>query len=219
MEEVLGYCDIVASTVGRMLTGLFAWHSGGVAAALPALEPRAAAFGRVLQLTNIIKDVRADLDAGRCWLPRSVLADCGIDSPEQLRDPALVTRARGALRRMIEAAHRELIEAVAYVEALPTSDAAIRRFCVAPLLMAVLTLRKLWAARDVFGTEPVKISHRAVKTALFVTRASAARPAALASMFAVLRQPLPGPLPPHGARESTPAIEPERTVEEAVARR
>src|SRR5262249_9533827 len=60
-------------------------------------------------------------------------------------------------------------------------------------------------------------SRRAVKTALVATRASATRPAALGSMFGVLRQPLPGPLPPHGARESTPAIEPKRTVEEAVA--
>lgn len=216
LEDVLGYCDVVASTVGRMLTGLFAWHSGRIAAALPALEPRAAAFGRVLQLTNIVKDVRADLDAGRCWLPRSVLADCGIDSPEQLRDPVLATRTRGVLRRMIAAAHRELVEAVAYVEALPTSDVAIRRFCVAPLLMAVLTLRKLWASHDVFGAEPVKISRRAVRTAMLATYASAARPAALGSMFAVLRQRLPGPLPPHLALQPKPA-QPERSVDDAIA--
>ncbi|MFG2525377.1 squalene/phytoene synthase family protein [Streptomyces sp. NPDC048527] len=217
VDEVLGYCDIVASTVGRILTGLFAWHSGGVAAVLPALEPRAAALSRVLQLTNILKDVRADLDSGRCWLPRSVLADHGIHSPEQLGDPALATRARGVLRHMIAATHRELTEAVAYIEALPTSDAAIRQFCVAPLLMAVLTLRKLWDSQDVFGTRPVKISRRAVKATLLVTRASAARPAALGTAFVVLRRSLPGPLPPHGALESPSAAEPERTVDEAVA--
>jgi squalene/oxidosqualene cyclase-like protein len=216
LDEVLEYCDIVAGTVGRLLTGLFAWHSAGVAAALHDLEPRAAAFGRALQLTNILKDVRADLDAGRCWLPRSVLADCGIHSPEQLRDPALVTRTRGVLRRMIAAAHRELTESIEYVDALPASDAAIRRFCTAPLLMAVLTLRKLWTSQDVFGTQPVKISRRAVTTALLATRASAARPAALGSMFAVLRQSLPGPLPPHGALAPPPAIEPERTIDEAI---
>ncbi|MER5346729.1 squalene/phytoene synthase family protein [Streptomyces mirabilis] len=213
VDEVLGYCDIVASTVGRMLTGLFAWHSGGVAAVLPALEPRAAALSRVLQLTNILKDVRADLDSGRCWLPRTVLADHGIHSPEQLGDPVLATRARGVLRHMIAATHRELTEAVAYIEALPASDVAIRRFCAAPLLMAILTLRKLWDEPEVFGTRPVKISRGAVRVALLMTRTSAARPVALGSLFVVLRRSLPGPLPPHGAPASPPAAEPERTVE------
>ncbi|HEX3784800.1 MAG TPA: squalene/phytoene synthase family protein [Pseudonocardiaceae bacterium] len=195
LDEVLDYCDIVAGTVGVMLTGLFAWHSGCAATALPALEPRAAAFGRALQLVNILKDVRADLDAGRCWLPRSVLAECGIDNPEQLRDPAMITRSRDVLRRMIAAGHRELVLAVEYIQALPTSDAAVRRFCVAPLLMAVLTLGKLWTNQEVFGPQPVKIGRRAVKTALFVTRVSAARPAVLGSVFAVLRRRLPAPLP------------------------
>jgi farnesyl-diphosphate farnesyltransferase len=200
LDEVLGYCDIVAGTVGQMLTGLFAWHSGGVAAALPALEPRAASFGRALQLTNIIKDVPMDLAAGRCWLPRSVLADCGIERPEQLRDPALAVRRRGVLRSMIEAAHREFTEAVAYLEALPVADAAIRRFCVAPLLLAALTLRRLWDTHDAFGLTPVKVSRPAVRAAMLATRITAVRPAALGALLAVLRQPLPGPLPPGRSR-------------------
>jgi squalene/oxidosqualene cyclase-like protein len=217
MEDLLDHCDVVAGTEGTLLTGLFAGHSAGIAAVLPALEPRAAAFGRALQLTSIIKNVRADLDAGRCWLPRSVLADCGIHSPGQLQDPALVTRARGVLGRMIAAAHRELMEAVAYVEALPVADAGIRQFHVAPLLTAVLTLRKLWGSPEVFGRQPAAVSRAAAHAALLATRASAAQPAALGAMFAVLRAPLPGPLPPRGAPRPLPAAVPERTVEQAVA--
>ncbi|MFI7123176.1 squalene/phytoene synthase family protein [Amycolatopsis sp. NPDC049868] len=216
LDEVLGYCDIVAGTVGTMLTGLFAWHSGAVAAVLPELEPRAAAFGRVLQLTNIVKDVRVDLDSGLCWLPRSVLADCGIDSPDQLRDPALATQARGVLRRMIAATHRELLEALAYLESLPTSEVGIRRFCVAPLLMAVLTLRKLWADKDGFGASSVKISRRAVHAALVTTSVCAARPVVLGTLVNVLRRPLPRPLPPHSAFESS-AVTEGRSIDEAIA--
>lgn len=189
----LDYCDIVAGTVGQMLTGLFAWHSEEVTAVAPALEARADAFGRVLQLTNIIKDARKDLDAGRCWLPRTVLAECGIDSPGRLRDPASAVRARRVLRHLIEATHRELIEAIAYVDALPSSEIGIRQFCVAPLLMAIATLRKLWLGDDFFGPRPVEISRRAVKATLLVTRTCAARPAMLAPTFAVLRRSLPAP--------------------------
>ncbi|WP_186763065.1 squalene/phytoene synthase family protein [Lentzea tibetensis] len=207
VDEVLAYCDVVASTVGRMLTGLFAWRSGGAAAVLPALTARADSFGRVLQLTNIIKDVRADLDANRCWLPRTVLADCGVDSPERLRDPENATRARAVLRRMIAIAHRELVDAVAYVDALPSADAAdaaIRRFCTAPLLMAVLTLRKIWRGDEVFGVRPVKISRRTVAAAMLTTRVTAARPTALTTMLTALRRSLPGPLP-HDAPAPPPA--------------
>jgi squalene/oxidosqualene cyclase-like protein len=216
LDEVLDYCDIVAGTVGQMLTGLFAWHSAGVAAVLPELEPRAAAFGRALQMTNIIKDVRADSAEGRWWLPTSVLADCGIDDPEQLWDPARAVRSRGALRRMIAAAQREITEAVAYVEALPVADAAIRRFCVAPLLLAVLTLRKQWETGGAFGAVPIKVSRGAVRAALLATRAGAVRPAALSALFAALRQPLPGPLPPREAPEALPVTGPDRTIDEAI---
>lgn len=190
VDEALAYCDIVAGTVGHMLTALFAWHSGGVAAVLPMLEPRAAAFGRVLQLTNIVKDVRADLVEGRCWLPRTVLADCGVVAPADLRKPV---RARAVLRRMIEVTHRELVEAIGYLDALPAADVGIRRFCTAPLLMSVLTLRKLWQTPEVFGDRPVKISRRAVLGALVITRTMAARRSALSAMFAGLRRSLPGP--------------------------
>lgn len=219
LNDLLDYCDAVASPAGRMLTGLLAFYSGSVAAVLPALEPRAAAFGRLLRLTRLISGTPADVRAGRCRLPRAMLADCGITDPEQLTDPVLATRARAVLRRMIAAAHRELSEAVAYVEALPTADPAIRRFCVATLAMSALTLRKFWASRQAFGTEPVRLGNREVRAALLATRASAGRPAALAAMFAGLRQPLPGPLPPARGLASAPELpdDPERAVSQAIS--
>jgi farnesyl-diphosphate farnesyltransferase len=191
VDGLLEYCDIVAGTVGEMLTGLFAWHSGGVAAALPALEPRALAFGRTLQLTNIIKDVSVDAAAGRCWLPRSILADCGLDSADQLRDSGLAVRRSGVLRRMLSLTLRELDDALAYVHAVPVADTAIRRFCVIQLVMSELTLRKAWEGRDSFGREPVKISRNAVKASLGVTYIATSRPAALSAVFAGLRATLP----------------------------
>ena len=62
LEETLEYCYYVAGTVGEMLTRLFQWYSPAIAERSAALEPRAVAFGNVLQLTNILKDVREELD-------------------------------------------------------------------------------------------------------------------------------------------------------------
>lgn len=190
-DELLEYCDIVAGTVGQMLTGLFAWHSSAAAAALPALQPRAAAFGRALQLTNIIKDVVLDSVSGRQWLPSSILADCGVDTQNELREAGYARHA--VLHRMLAIAQREFIEALSYVDALPVTDKEIRRFCVAQLLMAQLTLRKAWESPYEFATGPIKISRRAVKATLATTSIIAARPTLLDGLFGALRAPLPSP--------------------------
>jgi farnesyl-diphosphate farnesyltransferase len=190
-DELLEYCDIVAGTVGEMLTGLFTWHSDAAAAVLPALEPRAAAFGRALQLTNIIKDVVLDAASGRQWLPSSILADCGVDTQNGLPETGISRRA--VLQQILAVAQREFIEALSYVDALPVTDKSIRRFCVAQLLMAQLTLRKAWEAPDEFATGPVKISRNAVKATLATTSIIAARPTLLDALFGALRAPLPSP--------------------------
>lgn len=216
LDATLGYCDIVAGTVGQMLTGLFAWHSGEVAAVLPELEARAVAVGRVLQLTNIVKDVRDDFSAGRCWLPASVLADHGITAPEQLWDPALAVRGREVLRHMIAAAQREITEALVYIDTLPKTEVAIRRFCIAPMLLAVLTLRKLWQTSTVFGVEPVKVSRNTVRATLATTHALVDKSAALNTVFIGLRRSLPRPLPPREAPIPPAIDEPGRTIEEAI---
>ncbi|MFE5563984.1 squalene/phytoene synthase family protein [Amycolatopsis japonica] len=188
VEELLEYCDIAAGTVGSMLTGLFAWYSGEIAANLHELEPRAAAFGRVLQLTNILEDVLPDLEAGRCWLPRDVLTSAGITAPEHLHDPAMRERSAEVRQHLLAMTHHELLQAIAYLDALPSADVAIRRFCTAPLLMAVLTLRKL-------AGSPVKIGRRAVKGVLAATWFGGSRPALTKKMFDALRKSLPEPRP------------------------
>jgi farnesyl-diphosphate farnesyltransferase len=190
-DELLEYCDIVAGTVGQMLTGLFAWHSDAAAAILPALEPRAAAFGRVLQLTNIIKDVALDAAKGRQWIPRSILADCGVDTQNRL--PETGSARHAVLQRMLAITQREFIEATSYIDALPVTDRAIRRFCVAQLLMAQLTLRKAWESTDEFTTRPITISKRTLKATLAITDTIAARPTLLDALFAALRATLPSP--------------------------
>ncbi len=59
LRDTLQYCYYVAGTVGVMLTGLFVDGYDSVRPRGSELEPRAPAFGRALQLTNILKDIRA----------------------------------------------------------------------------------------------------------------------------------------------------------------
>src|SRR5262249_18065460 len=82
------YCDRVACAVGRLSVRIFGEPSQhGVAVA--------AALGRALQLTNILRDLREDAGLGRLYLPDELLAAHGIAG----RDPSVVL-AHPALARV-----------------------------------------------------------------------------------------------------------------------
>jgi len=73
------YCDRVACAVGRLSVRVFGTWT-------PACDDVAAALGRALQLTNILRDVEEDAGMGRLYLPDELLASYGI----QGADPAAV---------------------------------------------------------------------------------------------------------------------------------
>lgn len=73
LDDLLLYCDRVASAVGRLCVPIF-----GQADA----KGRAVAnhLGLALQLTNIIRDVPEDANIGRLYLPEDLLVQNGIDT-------------------------------------------------------------------------------------------------------------------------------------------
>lgn len=79
------YCRLVAGGVGLML--------GPVLGAAPdALEQHGVKLGVAMQLTNVLRDVAEDLDAGRVYLPADELARYGLslaDLERRRTTPAL----------------------------------------------------------------------------------------------------------------------------------
>jgi phytoene synthase len=100
LEQLLGYCYRVASTVGLMMC-----HVLGVSQSA-ALRP-AAHLGLAMQLTNICRDVLEDWQRGRLYLPADVLGRHGIS---WLRATGgafpvhAVEGCRGVLRELLELA-------------------------------------------------------------------------------------------------------------------
>lgn len=74
--ELAEYCRLVASTVGRMCVRIFGFNDEVALAYADDL-------GLAMQLTNILRDVRGDLELGRVYLPADELAAFGI-SEQQL---------------------------------------------------------------------------------------------------------------------------------------
>lgn len=89
-EELRLYCEHVASVVGRISVRVFGCRH-------PAADRYADALGIAFQLTNILRDVKSDLERGRLYLPREDLDRFGC-TEEGLR----AGRADAAFLKLME---------------------------------------------------------------------------------------------------------------------
>jgi phytoene synthase len=83
------YCFRVAGTVGLMLAPVLGYTRRRALSA-------AADLGRAMQLTNILRDVREDLERGRVYLPQDELAAFGVTEDDLARG-----RMSGRMRRLL----------------------------------------------------------------------------------------------------------------------
>ncbi|HYL05321.1 MAG TPA: squalene/phytoene synthase family protein [Thermoanaerobaculia bacterium] len=72
LDDLRGYCYVVAGIVGELLTELFLLGEPVLAPGGAALRERSRAFGEGLQLVNILKDSAADAAEGRRYLPAAI---------------------------------------------------------------------------------------------------------------------------------------------------
>lgn len=70
-EELYRYCYLVASVVGLVCIRIFGYTD-------PLAERLAEETGIAFQLSNILRDVKEDVDRGRIYLPLDLLDDFGV---------------------------------------------------------------------------------------------------------------------------------------------
>src|SRR5262249_15263124 len=146
-EQLELYCYRVASVVGLLSIEIFGYTN-------PGCREYAVYLGKALQLTNILRDVRAYAERGRIYLPLSELARCQLTGEDILRlnysEPFVYVATAVAQR----ARHF-------YQKARETLPAEDRRAMVAAELMGSVywrLLRELERKRfDVFGPKPTRL--------------------------------------------------------------
>jgi len=147
-EQLELYCYRVASVVGLLSIEIFGYHD-------PACREYAIYLGKALQLTNILRDVRADAERGRLYLPLAELARFNVSPEEILRceySPRFFDLANSVAQR---ARHFYSLAR----RSLPAVD---RRAMVAAELMGSVYWRllcKLERGRfNVFGPRPTRLN-------------------------------------------------------------
>jgi len=147
-EQLELYCYRVASVVGLLSIGIFGYRN-------PACRDYAIYLGKALQLTNILRDVRADAERGRIYLPLSELKKFAVSETEIMSSKysgryfALAASVAERAKNFYQLAGKTL----------PAED---RKSMVAAELMGSVywrLLQKLERRKfDVFGPKPPKLS-------------------------------------------------------------
>jgi len=131
--ELQTYCYQVASTVGCAMAHV-------LGATSPQALAAAEKLGAAMQLTNILRDVGEDLDAGRVYLPSSVLRRHGLSRADlvMMRDARIGPddRFREMMRAQVHHAQALYEQAIPGVWLLP-------EHCRLPILIAARLYRKL----------------------------------------------------------------------------
>jgi farnesyl-diphosphate farnesyltransferase len=163
LDDLDRYTYLVAGCVGEFWTDLHVAHRPRLASwDGPAMRALGVRFGKALQMTNVLRDVRGDLAHGRCYLPAHELAPLGL-SPADLLEARGAARARPLLNRLlgIAAAHYEA--AWRYTLAIPRLEWRMRLACTWPLLIGQATLEALAAQDNPLAAAPVKVRRSDVR--------------------------------------------------------
>ena len=185
------YCYHVAGVVGETLTALFCDHSEEIDRRREELLPLSVSFGQGLQMINILKDLWEDRSRGACWLPRDVFRSSGFELGSLSPEVAGPGFADGLLE-LAAITHNHLANGLRFILSLPTHETGIRRSCLWPLAIAVLTLRRICRRPTFRSGREVKVSRRGVWAAAILTSVLVRSNLALSLLFKLFTFGLPG---------------------------
>jgi len=178
------YTYRVAGCVGEFWTHLSVDHGLVPVRSRESLLEAGVALGKGLQLVNILRDLPADLRAGRCYLPRQVLEAAGV-APEGLLEDGGGAAGLGIFRRYLLHAGRLLGEGARYPELLPYRPFSLRLAPTWPLRLGFRTLELLNASGVPAGRKAVKVRRGEVRRLLLLSILLVPLPALYRKLFRI----------------------------------
>jgi len=105
-------------------------------------------MGLLLQKTNILRDIREDIDDARYFWPKSIWSKHGFNHPAEMRDPTKRTQAMWVLSGMTLDALRHAEDSLDYLTLL--KNQSVFNFVAIPATMALATLSLCFMNSAVF---------------------------------------------------------------------
>jgi farnesyl-diphosphate farnesyltransferase len=143
LDDLDQYTYDAAGCVGDFWTRLMCAHRAALRGwDVEAMATTGIRFGKGLQLTNVLRDLAADLRRCRCYIPTALLEPAGL-RPADLLDPATLPKFRPVLTRLLRIALEHLDQGWLYTMAIPRREVRLRLACAWPILFAVKTLQRV----------------------------------------------------------------------------
>jgi farnesyl-diphosphate farnesyltransferase len=139
-------------------------------------------FGKGLQLVNILRDLPADLQVGRCYLPMQRLDEVKL-FPEVLFSPVNEEKFLKLYRDYLDKAESHLRAGWHYTNTIPFSQFRVRLACAWPILIGMRTIAKLRAADVRQLRARVKVSRGEVWRIIFLSLLASPLPFAWRRQF------------------------------------
>jgi farnesyl-diphosphate farnesyltransferase len=143
-QDLERYCALIGGAPGVFWARLYREaikRSTRVAHNFPS-ERDAEMIGSALQMTNILKDMAADLRIGRCYLPQNDLDNSNLKPPDLLQ-PQNMPRLWEISSRWIAWAVDRLDQSEAFLTAIPKTELALRAAVIWPVYWAMDTLEQV----------------------------------------------------------------------------
>lgn len=115
-QQLRSYCQLVASSVGRMCVHVFGFSD-------PAALDYADDLGVAMQLANILRDVREDMDLGRIYLPQDDLCRFGL-SEQTLLSGAFAPQWENLMRHEVARVRELFASGLRVTQVIPRRSAA-----------------------------------------------------------------------------------------------
>ncbi len=142
VDQYHTYCYYVAGTVGISLNKLIELKDKVDDKPVLLSDELAERFGKGLQMTNIIKNMRLDYNEGRRFIPGAIIH--GEVSYEEMMDSRTAGKVRNnVLERILSYVEPNLNVAFDYIKSIPEKLSGYRAFCLVPLITAIKTLENI----------------------------------------------------------------------------
>ena len=143
-DDLKKYCALIGGEPGIFWTRLYreTIRRNNINLGKLPSEPDAGLIGSALQITNILKDMSADLRIGRCYLPQPDLYGAGL-KPGDLLDPDKMVRLRPVVYKWICWAVDQLDLSEKFLASIPKTEPALRAAFIWPIYWAMDTLQEI----------------------------------------------------------------------------
>ena len=143
-DDLKKYCALIGGEPGIFWARLYrdTIRRNNVSPGKFPSETDAALIGSALQITNILKDMAADLAIGRCYLPQADLDQMEL-KPGDLLKPGNMEQVRPVVYKWISWAVDQLDLSERFLASIPKTELALRAAFVWPVYWAMDTLQEV----------------------------------------------------------------------------